>query len=232
MRGHCQTAKPVSRSSSQGHPDKQQVSRNIACQKNTVDPSASGYCGPKLVLGLILGAWTWHCWSLILGSISPVNLFLLPLARSPLTLGTFVTQGLLFYWGLVQPERRQRQWLFLLNRNDKLLMKWIQIISEEQWYTHLPLSQLSSQFWEKMFLATHGVASWPVILSVPGSVEPQILDRTETFQHLLDCQKVCIKIYPRGGWSLDFCSCETMKLSLLNVCHKILWIFPLAPPWV
>lgn len=47
--------------------------RNSGCRvtlhasRTQLTPLASGYCGPKLVLGLIFGSRTWHCWSLILG---------------------------------------------------------------------------------------------------------------------------------------------------------------------
>lgn len=47
--------------------------RNSGCHvtshasRTQLTPPASSYSGPKLVLGLILGSRTWHCWSLILG---------------------------------------------------------------------------------------------------------------------------------------------------------------------
>lgn len=31
--------------------------------RGLMTPLASGYCGPKLVYGFILGSRTWHCWS-------------------------------------------------------------------------------------------------------------------------------------------------------------------------
>lgn len=60
-------------------------------------PQASGYRGPKLVLALISGSRTWHCWSLIFfGGVSVPSVSLSsPPARSPLTLATRGVKGLL-----------------------------------------------------------------------------------------------------------------------------------------
>lgn len=53
----------------------------LHASRTQLTPDALGYCRPKLVLGLILGSRTWHCWSLSLGP-EYVCSFSLPVARS------------------------------------------------------------------------------------------------------------------------------------------------------